>query len=361
MSFSTLDASPAWSPSKKNSTKRAPGPMTARGDRLRCSRNPIGGAPADDKLRDKWLTRLWDAVQDDAIPYLELLPDHWGSLCATAEHAANWADTFLPIVRMAWSGDPGLRGYFKGTTACLSALHKAERHAAILELLELAPYKSWHYRKWGVKALVALCRKGEVVEYAEEGRNVNDSSASIARACEEILLSSGLTDEAYSRYAIAANQGPTYLATFRAICRKYPHKTQKDVLADLVASIPGERGKWFAAAKSAGLYDEAIELASRNPCDPKTLIRAARDCVAEQPKFAIEAGIAALRWMAVGYGYDITGLDVLSAYDHTIAAAHKAGCEAEIVERIRKVVMEGPGKGSIVMIVLARALGMATK
>jgi hypothetical protein len=52
---------------------------------------------------------------------------------------------------------------------------------------------------------------------------------------------------------------------------------------------------------------------------------------------------------------------VLSAYDHTIAAAHKAGCEAEIVERIRKVVMEGPGKGSIVMIVLARALGMATK
>jgi hypothetical protein len=65
--------------------------------------------------------------------------------------------------------------------------------------------------------------------------------------------------------------------------------------------------------------------------------------------------------MARGYGYDITGLDVLSAYDHTIAAAHKAGCEAEIVERIRKVVMEGPGKGSIVMIVLARALGMATK
>jgi hypothetical protein len=255
----------------------------------------IGGAPADDKLRDKWLNRLWDAVQDDAIPYLELLPDHWGSLCATAEHAANWADTFLPIVRMAWSADPGLRGYFKGTTACLSALHKAERHAAILELLELAHYKSWHYRKWGVKALAALCRKGEVVEYAEEGRNVNDSSASIARACEEILLSSGLTDEAYSRYAIAANQGPTYLATFRAICRKYPHKTRKDVLADLVASTPGERGKWFAAAKSAGLYDEAIELASRNPCDPKTLIRAARDCVAEQPKFAIEVGIAALR------------------------------------------------------------------
>src|SRR6266566_2638644 len=32
--------SPAWGSSNRNSTKRAPGPMTARGDSLGCSRNP---------------------------------------------------------------------------------------------------------------------------------------------------------------------------------------------------------------------------------------------------------------------------------------------------------------------------------
>jgi hypothetical protein len=31
---------PAWGPSNENSRKRAPGPMTTRGDRLVCSRNP---------------------------------------------------------------------------------------------------------------------------------------------------------------------------------------------------------------------------------------------------------------------------------------------------------------------------------
>ena len=42
-------------------------------------------------------------------------------------------------------------------------------------------------------------------------------------------------------------------------------------------ATPGEEGKWFAAAKDAGLYDEAIALARRTPTDPRTLARAARD------------------------------------------------------------------------------------
>jgi len=29
-------------------------------------------------------------------------------------------------------------------------------------------------------------------------------------------------------------------------------------------------GKWFAAAKDAKLFDEAVPLANRTPCDPKT-------------------------------------------------------------------------------------------
>ena len=91
-------------------------------------------------------------------------------------------------------------------------------------------------------------RKAEAIRYAEASRGLNDNPLAIARACEEILLSSGLADEAYARYAIAANQGTTFLATFRAIARKYPTQAPAKVLDDLVASTPGQAGKWFAAA-----------------------------------------------------------------------------------------------------------------
>jgi hypothetical protein len=49
-------------------------------------------------------------------------------------------------------------------------------------------------------------RKAEAIRNAEASRGVNDNPIAIARACEEILISSGLADEAYARYAIAANQ-----------------------------------------------------------------------------------------------------------------------------------------------------------
>jgi hypothetical protein len=127
----------------------------------------------------------------------------------------------------------------------------------------------------------------------------------------------------------------TYLATFRAIVKKYPHKHAEDILKDLVESTPGNEGKWFAAAKSAGLYDEAIELANTTPCDPRTLDRAARDMAVKEPRFAVEAGMAALRWLTEGYGYDITSLDVRDAYKHTMDGARNSRCESETLERIR--------------------------
>ncbi len=47
----------------------------------------IASAPEDGDRRDKWLERLWKAVEDDDIPYIELLPEYWGGLCATRERA----------------------------------------------------------------------------------------------------------------------------------------------------------------------------------------------------------------------------------------------------------------------------------
>ncbi|MBW2561680.1 MAG: hypothetical protein JRE40_12610 [Deltaproteobacteria bacterium] len=298
----------------------------------------IARAPAEDKLRDKWLERLWLAVEADDIPYIEMLPNYWGELCVAPERASRWADEFIDAVRLTWGAGPGMGTYFKGTSACLSALLKAGRNSEIMALLELATYKFWHDREWGVKALLAMGKKAEALRFAEDSRGRNEPDFMISEVCEEILLTSGMAEEAYNRYAVEANQKNTYLATFRAIIKKYPNKKPVDILKDLVAGTPGYEGKWFVAARSAGLYDEAIDLANRTPCEPKTLNRAARDMAETEPRFAVEAGVAALRWLVDGYGYEISDLDVLEAYDYTMKAAENAGCKSETLERIRELV-----------------------
>jgi len=199
--------------------------------------------------------------------------------------------------------------------------------------------------------------KADAIRYAEASRGLNDNPIAIARACEEILLASGFADEAYGRYAIEANQGTTFLATYRSIVKKYPTKAPAKLLDDLVASTPGQEGKWFAAAKDAGLYDEAIALAQRTPCDPRTLTRAARDLATTNPRFAAEAGLAALRWIAAGHGYEITGLNVLSAHSSTMEAAKNCGATDEIEGRVRELLAapKSPAKDFV-----AKVLGRTT-
>lgn len=109
------------------------------------------------------------------------------------------------------------------------------------------------------------------------------------------------------------------------MARKYPRKSGREILHDLVRTTPGEEGKWFAAAKQESLYDEALALARASACDPRTLTRAARDLATKAPPFAVDAGLLALHWLATGVGYEVTASDVLTAYSSTIAAAEKNG------------------------------------
>ena len=162
----------------------------------------------------------------------------------------------------------------------------------------------------------------------------------------------------YARYGLRANQGGTYLATFRAVAKKYPHKSAGEILGDLVKTTPGSEGKWFAAAKEAGLFTEALALATLAPCDPKTLARAARDFAEKEPAFAVGAGQLSLHWLVKGYGYEVTGLDVWGAYHATLAAADRNGTAVEIKERIRQMIAGGGAAGSFVSQVLARELGL---
>ena len=295
------------------------------------------------------------------MPYIELLPDHWGELCVTPERASRWADRFIEGVRMSWHPDLPRGGYFKGTPACLSALYAAGRHEDLLNLLDLAHFRHWHDRHWGVQALVAQGKNEVAIRYAEDTRGRNQPDGRISLACEEILLSKGQWREAYDRYALEANRHSTYLATFQVLTSKYPQIAPKVILGDLVDRNPGDEGKWFAAAKSAGLLVEAAELARTSPCDPRTLTRAARDFAASKPEFARSVGLAALQWLLRGYGYELTAQDVVAALNHTLQAARHNGTEADTVRRIQLLVDQNPKAESTIIALLRRKLDEVTK
>lgn len=293
----------------------------------------IGSAPTEPATRDKWLDRLWQALEDDDIPYIERLGDHWGEICGSPEVAARWADLLMTPTKEALNPKPGTWVSFNGTTCCLSALLAAKRYEEVLKLLEPVRLRAWFYRPFGIRALVAMGRIEDALVYAEQG----DGAELFAATCEELLISQGRVDEAYERYGLVANRAHTYLAWFRAVSKKYPDKAPAQILTDLAAHTPGEEGKWFAAAKSAKLFDEAIALANRTPCSPQTLTRASREHAEKNPSFAIEAGMTALRWLGAGFGYKVTGVDILAAYEQTMAAATVAGRAKETHERIRQL------------------------
>jgi hypothetical protein len=312
----------------------------------------IAKAPIAPSVRQQWLQRLWQALQDDNVPYIEGLGDYWGELCAGAKCASQWADEFRPSIEQVSQAS----GYahFKGSNAYLSSLYAAGRHEELLAMLEKPYFSGWWYRQWGVQALLAMDRKANALRYAEDSKKIiNTPLSAVAKVCEDILLSSGLHEEAYTRYALDANQGLTHLATFRGLVKKYPHKPAADILSDLVASEPGSEGKWFAAAKDAGLFDVAIELVNKSPTDPRTLIRASRDFAEKQADFAVSAGMAALHWIARGYGYQITAGDVLEAYSSVLNAANAAGVsEAQIKAQIRDVITENDSGNNILLATL---------
>lgn len=316
----------------------------------------IASAPADTRTRSAWLERLYEALENDEIPYIEGLGARWGELCATKELASSWADRLLEVTRHVLTPGEGHGAHYRGTVPCLAALLRAERHEELVALL--AHEKMWHYKRWAALALGAMGRRDEAIALAEASRGPWTDDTDVDRICEDLLLADGLIEDAYCRYALRANRASTYLATFRAVANKYPHKVPGEVLADLVKTTPGDEGKWFAAAKDAGLYQEALDLASRTSCDPKTLNRAARDHVEKHPAFAVGAGLLALHWLVLSYGYDITSADVHDAYDHTMAAAERLGTAGDVQQRIRAIVAAESPDRRFVSMVLGRRLGL---
>ena len=318
----------------------------------------ISAAPVDHKTRHKWLERLWEACQNDGIAYLDYLPEYWGDLCASKEIASKWANDYIESVRL--SLHPDYREYFKGTTPCLSALLRAQRYEELLDLLKPDTLKFWNYQQFAIKALVALGKIDEAIAHAEACRKtLNTSSLAVSCLCEEILLARGRIEEAYSHYAIEANQSNSNLSTFRAIAKKYPQKERAKILNDLIESTPGQEGKWFATAKELKLFGTAIQLASITPCDPRTLTRAARDYIDVNPDFAMKAGQCALHWLIEGHGYEITSGDVLEAYTYTLQAAEKLGLANTVQSNLHNILLSKQKENNFVAKVLSPHLLVA--
>ncbi len=291
----------------------------------------IASAEVDRKTREGWLERLFRAYEEDKMPYIERLADFWGDLCVTPDLASIWADQLLSATRMALSPDPKTRGFYQGTSVCLSALYTASRYDEIIDLI--TGREIWEVQEWKFKALAASKGPDDALRYAESCRE-RGIDHRIDAVCEDLLLASGRMEEAYDAYGLTANRAGTYSTWFRNVAKKYPHKAPGEILHDLVDLTPGEEGKWFATAKSLGLFDEAIALAHGSRCSPQTLTRAARDFVDSRPEFACEAGLAAIRWLCEGYGYDLTPTDIGNAVGYTMVSARNAGRVEAARERI---------------------------
>ena len=89
-----------------------------------------------------------------------------------------------------------------------------------------------------------------------------------------------------------------------------------------------------------------------SPCDPKKLNRAARDHAEREPAFA-----AGLRQLTLGYGCEVTALDVWNACGGARKAAEAIGQSNEVQAIIRKLIGSERPDG-FVRQVLGREVGL---
>ncbi len=300
----------------------------------------IAAAPVTAPLRQKWLDRLFAAYQEDDPPYIESLGMHWGSVCASPTLASRWADDLLPSVRGAMADRRrGVYVFSKATTPCLSALFTAGRFDELEQLLAQDPKPFWHDQQWKAKVHAARGDVDGAIRVIEAMRGPYAPDSTLSALAEQMLHEAGRSDEAYARYAIAAHDTHTYIATYRTIAKRYPMIAPQRILDDLIASTPGQEGKWFATAKTLKQFDLALALAQCSAVEPRTLVRAARDHQKAQPAFALEVALVALHWMARGAGYEITSAEVCAARDHALAAGEAVAAgtqmqEAAVLKRI---------------------------
>ena len=297
-------------------------------------------APADVATRSAWLERLFQAVVDDGVQYLAPVEDRWGEIAVYPALMEDYAERLRGMIQRVWVAEPP-GGHVIGTTICLSCLLETGRYGDLIELLGCARVRWWHWHRFGAEALARHGMWDAAITYADacRGPHGNDDRW-IDRFCEDVLIKSGRTKEAYRRYGLTTVTGPTYLSMYRETVKRYPDRDRRQVLLDLIEAR-GQRGKWFAAAKDAGFVDIALLCARDFTAEPATLVRAARVFAAKEPKFAAEIGLLALERLLNGSGYDPGVSLVQEAFDHLMSAASRIG-EQDWARQQAQRLAEGP-------------------
>ena len=217
----------------------------------------------------------------------------------------------------------------------MGAVLEVGRYGELRELLGSARHRFWSDQRFGAEALARQGHHSAALAFADGCRKASAQAYDhqpIDRFCEGLLLKAGREDEAYREYGLHVGAGSTYVAIYRDTLRRYPGREPRQEF-----EARGQRGKWFAAAKSAGFLDIALECARASDADPATLVRAARDFAGKNAEFSTQVALLALSGLLNGAGYDRDPADVRAAYDHLMVDAARTGTEAWAREQVAKL------------------------
>lgn len=295
-------------------------------------------APADEKIRAKWLEQLREAILDDGVDYLAPIADRFGQIAVFPALMNLHADRDLDMIREAWA-DHARFSHVTTATLTLSCLLEAGRYDELMALLALKKTSLWFDMKFGANALLRQGREDEALAYAESLLKDDRRQwgyQDIAQFCETILVRQGRGEEAYRRFGLPTPAGNTYLAMWRDLVKRYPDIDARGILEDLIET-QGTRGKWFAAAKAAKYLDIALECAAQTDAAPATLIRAARDFAIKEPAFAAQVGLHAIGHLLAGRGYEPSPLDIDEAVTHVMAAAERIGQGDRVLRELQRL------------------------
>jgi len=301
-------------------------------------------APAEEPTRAAWLERLRQAILDDGVDYLAPISERFGEIAGFPALQNVHADPDLDLVRAAWS-DHAQFSHVPTATLTLSCLLEAGRHEELLALLAVGKTRLWFDEKFAAEALLRQGREDEALARATallEGDRQPWGHRDIARFCEAILLRQDKPDEAYRRFGLPFASGNTWLAMWRDLVKRYPDHDPCGALEDLIA-LHGRKGKWFAAAKTAGYLDIALDCASDPEVAPATLIRAARDFTSKDPAFAAQIAIHAISHLLDGHGFDARPLDIDESIMHLMAASRQIDQTVWAMAELRQMANQHAG------------------
>lgn len=288
----------------------------------------LARSEADEQTHARWLARLWTAYVNDEMPWIEGLAERWGALCITAERAAAEADRLAALEADAPEPAPGeLPSHIRLEIPLLSTLQHAGHFEAVLQRLPEAS-SFWIPEQWAIAALRGLGRRAEALRRIREIPADRRWQAA-ERVAESILLESGMEEEAWTHHALRAAEDGSRMRWLRTLRERYPRRSPEAILDRLVATTPGSEGRWFAAARQAGMLDAALALAERAPAEPATLITAVKQHAESDPAFAHACGLLAAVGLAAGHAFDPEKIDVDALAWGLVRSARALGLEAE--------------------------------